>query len=278
MESPARSAGSSEPAILDRRKALSLFAGAGLLALVGCGSTTKAVSGAVATTSSTSGASSTTAAPTTAASSATALAPVPPETAGPYPGDGSNGPDVLTADGIVRRDIRSSFGSASGVAAGVPLTIALTVMQGDGRTPLAGGAVYVWHCDREGRYSLYSSGVTGENYLRGVQPTASDGTVSFLSIFPAAYSGRWPHIHLEVYPGVTKAASGSGRLVTTQIALPKAACDLVYATAGYSASVRNLAQTSLSTDNVFSDGYDRELGTVTGDVTSGMTVKLALAV
>lgn len=35
---------------------------------------------------------------------------VPDETAGPYPGDGSNGPNVLTESGIVRSDIRPGFG------------------------------------------------------------------------------------------------------------------------------------------------------------------------
>ena len=43
---------------------------------------------------------------------------IPEETAGPYLGDGSNGPNVLTESGIVRQDITRSFGSASGVAPG----------------------------------------------------------------------------------------------------------------------------------------------------------------
>src|SRR4051794_37482749 len=54
---------------------------------------------------------------------------IPEETAGPYPGDGSNGPNVLTESGIVRKDIRPSFGSMSGTAAGVPLTIRLTILE-----------------------------------------------------------------------------------------------------------------------------------------------------
>jgi hypothetical protein len=43
----------------------------------------------------------------------------PEETAGPYPGDGSNGVNLLTESGIVRSDITRSFGSASGVAKGL---------------------------------------------------------------------------------------------------------------------------------------------------------------
>src|SRR4030095_4585126 len=51
---------------------------------------------------------------------------IPSETEGPYPGDGTNGPNVLTQSGIVRTDIRSSFGSAGTAAApGTPLTLPL---------------------------------------------------------------------------------------------------------------------------------------------------------
>ena len=105
---------------------------------------------------------------------------IPEETAGPYPGDGSNGVNVLSESGIVRSDLTSSFGSASGVAEGVPVTVKLKVydLNGTDVTPLAGAAVYLWHCDREGSYSLYSDGVADENYLRGVQETDADGTVA----------------------------------------------------------------------------------------------------
>jgi protocatechuate 3,4-dioxygenase beta subunit len=143
---------------------------------------------------------------------------------------------------------------------------------------LADHAIYVWHCDRDGRYSLYSGGVTNQNYLRGVQPTDANGKATFTSIFPACYSGRWPHIHFEVYPTVASATSVSNKTGTSQIALPKAACDLVYATAAYQQSITNLSQISLATDNVFSDGASLELATITGDVTSGMTAALTVAV
>ena len=135
-----------------------------------------------------------------ARSAAAATALIPEETAGPYPGDGSNGPNVLTQSGVVRSDITSSFGSASGVAAGVPLTITLRLIDVTNGGVLRGAAVYLWHCDQAGRYSLYSSGVTNQNYLRGVQVSGADGEVTFTSIFPGCYSGRWPHAHFEVYP------------------------------------------------------------------------------
>src|SRR5262249_35214759 len=178
-------------------------------------------------------ASASTAYPSSAVGAACAPT-IPEETAGPFPGDGTNGPDVLTASGVVRSDITTSFAGASGTAEGVPLTIRLLIQdEGKACEPLPGAAVYLWHCDREGRYSLYSQGVEDQNYLRGVQQAGADGTVAFTSIFPACYQGRWPHIHFEVYPNLSAAADASNRIATSQIALTKEICDQVYATAGY---------------------------------------------
>jgi hypothetical protein len=93
---------------------------------------------------------------------------IPDETAGPYPGDGSNGPNVLTESGVVRSDITTSFRDFTGTAQAVPMTLELIVRDlANGGTPFAGVAVYVWHCDREARYSLYSDGATDQNYLPG---------------------------------------------------------------------------------------------------------------
>jgi protocatechuate 3,4-dioxygenase beta subunit len=136
----------------------------------------------------------------------------------------------------------------------------------------------VWHCDREGRYSLYSQGVTGENYLRGVQETDDSGQVRFTTIFPACYSGRWPHIHFEVYPSLAKATNGANKIATSQMALPEDTCRTVYATSGYEQSLSNMSRVSLDTDNVFSDGYDLQIPTVTGDPSSGYGLNFSCAV
>jgi protocatechuate 3,4-dioxygenase beta subunit len=264
--------------VMARRQLLKLLGvattGGGLLALAAClpASSASGSASPSASASSSSGASG--------SAAAADCAVIPEETAGPYPGDGSNGPDVLNQSGVVRKDIRSSFGNASAVAAGIPLLINLTIQdQSKGCAPIANAAVYAWHCDREGRYSLYSQGVTGENYLRGVQATDASGLASFQSIFPACYSGRWPHIHFEVYPSLEQAASASGKLATSQIALPKDICDQVYATDGYSQSVQNLSQVSLERDNVFGDdGGAHQLGTVTGSISGGMAVALTVPV
>src|SRR3954471_2514690 len=84
-------------------------------------------------------------------------------------------------------------------------------------------------------------------------PTLGARTIEVKTIFPACYSGRWPHIHLEVYSSVAKAVSNGPIVKTSQIALPRAACKKVDATRGYPGSSSSLTRTSLSTDNVFSD-------------------------
>jgi protocatechuate 3,4-dioxygenase beta subunit len=205
---------------------------------------------------------------------------IPEETAGPYPGDGTNGPDVLSESGVVRSDMTTSFGSASGVAEGVGLTIKLKVydLNGDTVNPMPGAAVYLWHCTREGGYSLYSEGVENENFLRAVQEADADGNIEFTSIFPGCYSGRWPHAHFEVYESLDKATSAANKLRTSQLALPQDVCETVYAEAGYEASVGNLAQLSLDSDNVFSDGYSLQLAKVTGSVAEGYVASLNVPV
>ncbi|ADP83735.1 intradiol ring-cleavage dioxygenase [Pseudofrankia inefficax] len=258
-----------------RRRLLTLLGlGVATAGLTACGAGSAASSsgstGAVASGSATASAS---------ASTGSGADEIPEETAGPYPGDGSNGPDVLEQSGIVRGDIRSSFGTATGSAQGVPMTLELAITDLVHNAPLTGVAVYVWHCDREGRYSLYSSGVTDQNYLRGVQVAGTDGVVRFTSIFPACYSGRWPHIHFEVYPDQASITDSTKAIATSQVALPKNICDQVYAQPGYQESVTNLARVSLTSDNVFGDdGGVHELGTVTGSTTSGYTVSLAVGV
>ena len=216
----------------------------------------------------------------TASTGSTGSTEIPGETAGPFPGDGSNGPDVLHTSGVVRRDITSSIGDAHGTAVGVPMELELTLSDlGKGGAPFSGAAVYVWHCDRGGRYSLYSEGATDQNYLRGVQVADAAGTVRFTSIFPACYAGRWPHIHFEVYADAGGISDASTALVTSQVALPQDVCETVYATQGYETSLTNLGQVSLDTDNVFSDdGAAHQLATVTGGGTSGYTVSLPVAV
>ena len=148
---------------------------------------------------------------------------------------------------MVRQDITSSFGTSSTKADGVPLTVTLTLLDNaNGCVPLAGAAVYAWHCDQDGKYSMYDAGLKNENYLRGVQEADANGQVTFRTIFPGAYSGRWPHIHFEVFESMNNATAAGQVLAVSQIALTDAACKEVYASAGYESSARNFPRTTLT--------------------------------
>ena len=277
--------------LLSRRRTLGVLFGAGTAAaLAAC---TPGTEGSGAPPSSAAGTTAAATESTTAAASPSASASstvtrafaecgveIPEETLGPYPGDGSNGPNVLEASGVVRRDIRSSFGTSTTTAEGVPLTVTLTLLDNaNGCSPLAGAAVYVWHCDQNGKYSLYDSGLEDQNYLRGVQEADANGQLTFSTIYPGAYNGRWPHIHFEVFESMSNTTAAGQVLAVSQIALTEAACKAVYATAGYESSARNFPNTTLTSDNVFGDdGGIYQLATISGSVAGGYTAALNVTV
>src|SRR5215212_5924224 len=105
---------------------LKLIGFTGLATLAACGPGASALPSLGATSTPGSTSSSTTAA--SSSGTGTARTVIPEETAGPFPGDGTNGPNALAASGVVRSDIRSSFGTSSTLAAGVPLTIKFVVL------------------------------------------------------------------------------------------------------------------------------------------------------
>lgn len=267
-----------------RRRALRwLAAGATLpVGLWACGggsddsADTSSTSAGSTTTSATTGATTTTA--TTTPGSCVAQ---PAETAGPYPADGSQASNarlnVLTTSGIVRQDIRTSLGTGT-TAAGIPLTITLQLANTrQACAALAGYAVYLWHCTREGTYSLYSAGITGENFLRGVQQADANGVLTFTTIVPGCYDGRYPHMHFEVYPSLAAATTASNAVLTSQLTFPADMLAEVYATNEYATSRSNYARISLASDNVFgNDQGVTQISTATGAVATGYNAHLVV--
>lgn len=255
-----------------RRQSLRWLFATAALPLAGCGG---GDSGGTATTATTT--------PTTA-SLMSSCAVVPEETGGPYPGDGTNNSvggvaNALILAGIVRSDIRASVAGASGVAAGIALTIRLQIVDvGNSCASLAGATVYLWHCDRDGQYSMYTSPITGENYLRGVQEADANGLVTFTTVFPGCYAGRMPHVHFEVYPTLARATLAANRIKTSQFGFPTATLAEAYTASGYASSVRNLAAISYATDNVFSDGTALQIAGVTGSAAAGYVATLTVGV
>jgi protocatechuate 3,4-dioxygenase beta subunit len=258
-------------ALLDRRRALALLGGASLAGvLAACSSSGSSSTGSTTSTAAAAGSST-----TVGGAAASTTGATPTETQGPYPADGSNGPNLLTDGAIVRQDITSSIGDSSGTAEGIASTVTLSLVSAADGSPLAGAALYLWHCTASGQYSIYE--IEDENYLRGVQVADDDGQLTFTTVFPGCYSGRWPHAHFEVFESVDQADAGSAAILISQLALPREACEVVYADERYGSSASNLDRLSLESDNIFSDGYDQQLATVTGTNGDGYAITLTVA-
>lgn len=179
---------------------------------------------------------------------------------------------ILTNSAIVRSDIRES-------KTGIPLTLTLTVLStGSSCAPISGAGIYIWHCDKDGLYSGYSTsnnaGQSGLTYLRGIQVTDSNGQVTFTTIYPGWYEGRITHIHVQVYLNDNLAVSATA---TTQLAFPQTITTAVYNSALYTKG-QNTSVTSFSADNVFSDGTSTEMLTLSGDLSTGYSASMTISI
>ncbi len=276
---------------LGRRNMLGWMASAGGAALItACGgsgssgsTSTVTVAGTTSTTSTTTTTTTSTPTPSPTASTCTVYAT---ETNGPYPADGTNTSNgstsnVLTISGVVRSDIRPSFVGSTTVAAGVPVTFTITVVDANNScAPLANYAIYLWHADQLGRYSLYD--LPAESYLRGLQVTNASGQVTFTTVFPGCYAGRYPHIHFELFTSLANATRGSFARLISQFALPADACSTVYASSGYTTSASNFRSVSIANDNVFGDNSSAQITAMTmamsGSVSAGYTATATVAI
>jgi protocatechuate 3,4-dioxygenase beta subunit len=239
--------------LVSRRRALGLFGAAATL--VGCsgGSSSSATSAATSSNGGTSGSAS--------------CVLTPQETAGPY----SLFSDIASASTYMREDITEG-------RTGVPLQLLLTFINvSDSCAPITDALIYTWHCDKDGVYSGYSQpggNTLGETFCRGVQMTDSIGLVRFTTIYPGWYSGRITHVHFRAYLGNSLQA-------TSQLAFPQDITQAVYASSSYAARGQNTSVTSFSADNVFSDGEQYQLCTLTQNASTrgydaALTVGIAL--
>lgn len=260
--------------MVTRRRVLTLVgAGVGAAALAAC-STDSSTSTATTTSASSSSAAS------TSVTSTAVAGEIPEETNGPYPADGTTDINVLEDSGIVRSDITTSLGSTTPVS-GVPLTFtfALTDMANDD-APFENAALYLWQCNAQGEYSMYTQGVEDETFLRGIQVADANGELTFQTIIPGCYTGRWPHLHFEVYPDVESATDVANAIATSQVAIPEEILAGIFALDEYAGSAENLAQIgSISNDNIFGDDDAAlQMPSMTGDVTSGYIGSIAVGV
>jgi protocatechuate 3,4-dioxygenase beta subunit len=169
------------------------------------------------------------------------------ETAGPFPTKKPT--DFITQNIIADRQ-------------GTPTTLRIYVRNVNNDCAILKDAVVdIWHCDAEGEYSEYGSSASA-HFLRGRQNTDANGMAAWKTIFPGWYSGRAPHIHVQIFNTAGKS------LLTTQIAFPKAECDKIYSQGAY--KNRGLQNTINERDGIFSDGAGTEMATISGNVTDGI--------
>lgn len=185
---------------------------------------------------------------------------IPTETAGPFPLD-------LTANTtFFRSDVTEG-------QQGTPLTIKLKILGVNNCEPMKNVRVNIWHCNKDGLYSGYDNsnnpGQAGLTYLRGYQMTDADGYVNFTTIFPGWYNGRICHIHFQVYVSSNYAA-------ISQFTFDIATKNQIYAN-NSSMYTKGADPMSLASDNIFSDGYQYQICTLT-PTSSGYQAYLEVAV
>lgn len=172
---------------------------------------------------------------------------IPTETAGPFPLD-------LTANSdFLRQDVRED-------REGAQLNLRMKIIGLDNCEPVPNVRVNIWHCDKDGNYSGYQS-QQGLTYLRGYQMADANGEVEFITVFPGWYNGRTCHIHFQVYVSETYAA-------ISQLTFDH---DLVNGVYDDFSSLYTKGDDPLSpdTDNIFNDGYDLQLASLTPNSTTG---------
>jgi len=125
---------------------------------------------------------------------------------------------------------------------------------------------------------MYSDGVTDQTWLRGVQVTDANGQVTFDSIIPGCYTGRWPHIHFEVFSSIDDITDATNAVLTSQIVVPEDTVTEPYKMSEYDGSANNFSQITLDTDNVFSDGWEQQTPDVVGNATDGFSLAITVPV
>ncbi len=186
---------------------------------------------------------------------------IPSETEGPFPLD-------LTENATFFRK------AVNETKTGVVLNVKLRIIGSNNCLPMKNVRVNIWHCDKDGVYSGYSNsmnaGIIGSTYCRGYQFTDNDGVASFTTIFPGWYSGRVCHIHFKVTVSTSYAA-------VSQLTFPVAEKNALYR-ANSALYTKGADPQSITTDNIFSDGYTLQLATLTQNAAGGYDTFLEVTV
>lgn len=248
----------------------------GATGLIGCGGgSSSGGSSGSNSTSATNTTSSSLAASSTATSSASSAATnssgvctlIPTETIGPFPLS-----TLLDNSSVLRENVAED-------KTGVPLQVKIKLVNVNDSCKPVSAYVYIWHCDKDGLYSGYSqsnnAGQSGKTYCRGVQYTDTSGVAHFTTIYPGWYAGRITHIHFQIF--LTTYGSTARSSAISQMAFPAETTKAVYQTSLYTKG-QNTSVTSLTADNVFSDGVEYQLATMSGTVTDGLIAELEVGI
>jgi protocatechuate 3,4-dioxygenase beta subunit len=185
---------------------------------------------------------------------------IPSETEGPFPLD-------LTENTTYFRK------AISETKTGTALTVKIRVVGASNCLPMKNVRVNIWHCDKDGLYSGYSAsnnaGQAGLTYCRGYQFTDNNGVATFTTIFPGWYTGRICHIHFKITVSTSYA-------VVSQLTFPIATKNAIYSAAA-ALYTKGADPMALTADNIFSDGYDSQMATLTA-VTGGYETYLEVTV
>ena len=82
---------------------------------------------------------------------------------------------------------------------GQPLIVSGTIYAPDGRTPLEGISLWVYHTDATGHYSTEGTGNNRNTRLHGQMTTNAEGHYEFRTIKPVAYPGQRIPAHIHAY-------------------------------------------------------------------------------
>jgi protocatechuate 3,4-dioxygenase beta subunit len=164
---------------------------------------------------------------------------------------------------------------------GVPLALRIRIVDHVRCVPVANAAVDLSQCNAFGLYSdKRGQGTLGEEFLRGIQFTDTDGFARFRTIYPGHYRKRATHVHLKVHIGGrhTKTRYSGGHVCHTgQLLFRESFTDEVYALAPYSRS--KVPRTPNSRDAVYlHQGGSKCVLRLSGDPKRGIDGTIALGV
>jgi protocatechuate 3,4-dioxygenase, beta subunit len=123
------------------------------------------------------------------------------------------GERAAAANGGTGEPAKLSWNTRIGTDAepGPPLTVSGTIYAADGRTPLEGAVLHVYHTDARGIYSDAEGDPRTLARLRGRMLTGRDGRYEFRTIRPASYPGNTIRAHIHV---AVKAPGGAEQWIT----------------------------------------------------------------